>query len=96
LSFFARLWSSRRIAGVRRDDAAKLAIPPDRAITHGPEIDIKYVDAYVPPTMRAFGIVVAHPDPMDVVQLGRAEADEETQAFALDCVVERSRECVCI
>ena len=93
---FARQWYSRRIAGVRCDNAAKLAIAPDRAVPHGPEIDLQHVVADIPPTMRALEIVMAHPGPQDVIELGTAEADEEIQAFALDRADERFREGVCV
>ena len=80
---FARPWRSRRLAGVRCDNAAKLAIAPNWAVPHGPEIDLKHVVADIPPTMRALDIVVAHPGPKDVIELGPAEADEKIEAFAL-------------
>jgi len=46
--------------------------------------------------MRALDIVVAHPGPQDVIELGPAEADEEIEAFALDRADERFCECVCV
>jgi hypothetical protein len=87
---------SRCVSGVRGDNAAKLAVAPDRAVTGGPKIDLKHVVADAPPTMRALDIVVAHPSPQDVVELGTAEADEEIQAFAFDRADERFREGVCV
>jgi len=39
--------------------------------------------------MRALEIVMAHPGSQDVIELGPAEADEETQTFALDGADER-------
>lgn len=75
---------SRRIAGVGCDDAAELAARTDRAVTGGAEIDLQHVVANAPPTVRALGVVMAHPGPQDVVELRPAEADEEIQTFALD------------
>lgn len=42
--------------------------------------------------MCAFTVVVLHPVPQDVIELGPIEADEEIQAFALDGADERFRE----
>lgn len=82
------------IAGVRCDDAAKRAFASDWSITGGPEIDQKYVVPDVPSAMRALEIVMAHPGSQDVIELGPAEADEETQTFALDGADERFCESV--
>jgi len=46
--------------------------------------------------MRALDIVVAHPGPQDVIQLGTAEADEEIEAFALDRADGRFCKGVCV
>lgn len=87
---------SRRIAGVRCDNTSKLALAADRAVTHGPEIDLQHIVADVPSAMRALDVVVAHPGPQDVIELGPAEADKEIQAFALDRADEGFREGVCV
>jgi hypothetical protein len=79
------------MAGVGCDDAAKLALAADRAVAGGAEVDLQNVVADAPPTMRALGVVVAHPGPQDVIELRAAEADEEIEAFALDRPDERFR-----
>ena len=93
---FARPWHSRRVAGVGCDNAAKLAVAADRAVTDGPEIDLQHIVPYVPSTMWALGVVMAHPGPQDVIELRAAETDEEIQTFALDGRDERFREGICV
>ena len=75
---------SRRIAGVGCDNTAKLAPAADRAIADGPEIDLQHIVSDTPSTVRALGVVMAHPSAQDVVELRPAEANEEIQTFALD------------
>lgn len=81
---FARRWHSCHLAGVGCDNTAKLTIAPDRAVAHGPKIDLQHIVTDTPSTMRALGVVMAHPSAEDVVELRPAEADEKIQTFALD------------
>lgn len=46
--------------------------------------------------MRAIDVVMAHPGPQDVIELGPTEADKEIEAFPLDGADEGFREGVCI
>ena len=72
------------MAGVGCDNSTQLTLAADRAFPDGLKIDFQHVVPYVATTMWALGVVVAHPGPQDVIQLGTAEADEEIEAFALD------------
>lgn len=87
---------SRRVSGVRCDNATKLAIAADRPVTHGPEIDLKHIVPDVSSAMWTLDVVVAHPGAQDVIELGSAETDEEIQALALDRADEGFREGVCV
>ena len=46
--------------------------------------------------MRAIDVVMAHPGPQDVIELGPTDADEEIEAFPLDGADEGFREGVCV
>lgn len=61
LIFLSR--SFTRLSAVRCNNATKLALALNWAITDGPKIDLKHVVADVPAAMRALDIVVAHPSP---------------------------------
>ena len=78
-----------RIAGVGCDDAAELVPAAYRAITGGTKINLKDIVANVSSTVRAFGVVMAHPSAQDVIELRAAEADEKIQTFALHGADER-------